>query len=60
MISVDLIDCQENRREETPSHQIGEENEGRLSESLRSSRVSSGQHGVMIGEDSYGFANHVN
>jgi hypothetical protein len=60
MISVDLIDFQENRREETPSRQVGKENEGRLSESIRSSGVSSGHQGVLIGEDSYGFVDHVN
>jgi hypothetical protein len=32
----------------------------RLSESLRSSEVSSDQQGVLIDEDSCGFADHVN
>jgi hypothetical protein len=56
----DLIDFQESRGEETPSCQVGEENEGRLSESLMNSAESSYQQGVLIGEDSYGFAEHVN
>jgi len=34
--------------------------EMRLFESLRSSEVGSGQQGVLIGEDSCGFTDHVN
>jgi hypothetical protein len=59
MGSVDLIDCQVGRRE-VPNFQVGRGKEMRLSESLRSSEVSSGQQGVLIGEDSCGFADHVN
>jgi len=39
---------------------VGRGKEVRLSESLRDSGVSSGQQGVLIGEDSCGFAGHVN
>jgi hypothetical protein len=39
---------------------VGREKEVRLSESLRDSGVSSGQQGVLIREDSCGFADHVN
>jgi hypothetical protein len=39
---------------------VGREKEMRLSESLRSSEVSSCQQGVLIDEDSCGFADHVN
>jgi hypothetical protein len=59
MGSVDLIDCQVGRRE-IPNFQVGRGKEMRLSESLRSSEVSSCQQGVLIDEDSCGFADHVN
>jgi hypothetical protein len=59
MGSVDLIDCQVGRRE-VPNCQVGRGKEMRLSESLRSSEVSSCQQGVLIDEDSCGFADHVN
>jgi hypothetical protein len=39
---------------------VGREKEMRLSKSLRSSEVSSGQQGVLIDEDSCGFVDHVN
>jgi hypothetical protein len=39
---------------------VGKGRKVRLSESLRSSEVSSYQQGVLIGEDSCGFADHVN
>jgi hypothetical protein len=39
---------------------VGREKEMRLSESLESSEVSSYQQGILIGEYSCGFANHVN
>jgi hypothetical protein len=50
MGSIDLIDCQVGRKGK----------EMRLSESLRSSGVSSCQQGVLIDGDSCGFADHVN
>jgi hypothetical protein len=56
---IDLIDCQVGSRE-FPNFQVGREKEMRLSESLWSSEVSSCQQGVMIGEDSCGFVDHVN
>jgi hypothetical protein len=59
MGSVDLIDYQVGRRE-VPNFQVGRGKEMRLSESLRSSEVGSGQQGVLIGEDSCGFVDHVN
>jgi hypothetical protein len=59
MGSVDLIDCQVGSRK-FPNCQVGREKEMRLSESLRSSEVSSCQQGVLIDEDSCGFADHVN
>jgi hypothetical protein len=59
MGSVDLIDCQVGSRE-FPNFQVGREKEMRLSESLRSSEVSSCQQGVLIDGDSCGFADHVN
>jgi hypothetical protein len=59
MGSVDLIDYQVGRRE-IPNFQVGRGKEMRLSESLRILEVSSCQQGVMIGEDSCGFADHVN
>jgi hypothetical protein len=59
MGSVDLIDCLVGRRE-VPNFQVGREKEMRLSESLKSLEVVSGQQGVLIGEDSCGFVDHVN
>jgi hypothetical protein len=55
----DLIDCQESRGE-ILYFQAGKGIRIRLSESLRSSEVSSDQKGVSIDEDSCGFADHVN
>jgi hypothetical protein len=59
MGSLDLIDCQVGNRK-FPNCQVGRGKELRLSESLRDSGVSSGQQGVLISEDSCGFADHVN
>jgi hypothetical protein len=60
MISTeDLIDCQESRGE-ILYFQVGKGIRIRLSESLRSSEVSSDQQGVLIDEYSCGFADHVN
>jgi hypothetical protein len=59
MGSIDLINFQVGRRE-VPNFQVGRGKEMRLSESLRSSEVGSCQQGVVIGEDSCGFADHVN
>jgi hypothetical protein len=56
---VDLIDYQVGRRE-VLNCQVGKGKEMRLSESLRSLEVGSGQQGVMIGEGSCRFADHVN
>jgi hypothetical protein len=56
---VDLIDCQVGKSK-FPNCQVGREKEMRLSESLESSEVSSCQQEVLIGEDSCGFADHVN
>jgi hypothetical protein len=56
---IDLIDCQVGRRE-VPNFQVGRGKETRLYESLRSSKVSSYQQGVLISEDSCDFADHVN
>jgi hypothetical protein len=54
-----LIDCQESRGE-ILYFQVGKGIRIRLSESIRSSEVSSDQQGVSIDEDSCGFADHVN
>jgi hypothetical protein len=59
MGSIDLIDCQVGSRK-FPNFQVGREKEMRLSKSLESSEVSSCQRGVLIGEDSCGFEDHVN
>jgi hypothetical protein len=59
MGSTDLIDCQVGSRK-FPNCQVHRGKEVRLSESLRDLRVSSGQQGVLISEDSCGFADHVN
>jgi hypothetical protein len=59
MGSVDLIDCQVGRRE-VPNCQVGRGKEMRLSESLTDSVESSYQQGVLMDEDSCGFADHVN
>jgi hypothetical protein len=56
---IDLIDCKVGRRE-IPNCQVGRGKEMRMSKSPRSSEVSSYQQGVMIGEDSCGFLDHVN
>ena len=50
MGSIDLIDCHMGRRE-VPNFQVGRGKEMRLSESLRSSEVSSIQQGVLTEED---------
>jgi hypothetical protein len=50
MRSVDLIDCQEGRRE-IPYFQVGKEEERRLSESLMNSVESSYQQGELVEED---------
>jgi hypothetical protein len=57
--SIDLIDYQVGNRK-FPSCQVGREKEVRLSESLRSSKVSSCQRGVLIDGDSCGLEDHVN
>jgi hypothetical protein len=54
MRSVDLIDFQVGRRE-ILDFQVGKGIRMRLSESLKSSEVSSYQQGVLIDEDSCGF-----
>jgi hypothetical protein len=59
MGSIDLIDCQVGRRE-VPNCQVGRGKEMRLSESLTDSIESSYQQGVLMDEDSCGFADHVN
>jgi hypothetical protein len=59
MGSLDLIDCQVGSKK-FPNCQVGRGKEVRLFESLKDSRVSSGQQGVMISEDSCGFTDHVN
>jgi hypothetical protein len=51
--------CEVSRRE-VPNFQVGKGRKVRLSESLRSSEVSSFQQEALIGEDSCGFADHVN
>jgi hypothetical protein len=59
MGSFDLIEFQVGSRK-FPYCQVGREKEMRLSESLRISKESSCQEGVMIDEDSCGFVDHVN
>jgi hypothetical protein len=59
MGSLDLIDCQVGSRK-FPNCQVGRGKEMRLSESIIDSVESSCQQGVLIGEESCGFADHVN
>jgi hypothetical protein len=59
MGSVDLIYCQVCNKK-FPNFQVERKKEMRLSESLRSSRVSSCQQGALIDGDSCGLADHVN
>jgi hypothetical protein len=55
---VDLIYFQMGRRE-IPNFQVGKGRKMRLSESLRSSKVSSDQQGVLIDEYPCVFVGHV-
>jgi hypothetical protein len=59
MGSLDLTDYQVGNKK-FPNCQVGRGKEVRLFESLRDSGVSSSQQGVLISEDSFGFADHVN
>jgi hypothetical protein len=59
MGSTDLIDFQVGSRK-FPIFQVGRGKAVRLFERLKDSGVSSSQQGVLRGEDSCGFADHVN